>query len=56
MGNRHADGQAVSLHNGLSKKKAEPGSPRPPPRRARGQMAALVHATPQQMHRVFIEK
>lgn len=64
IGNRHADRQAVVLHNGRSKKPG-PGSPPPPPHPARGQMAAeeseqaaaaLSHATPQQMHRLFIEK
>lgn len=46
-------------------KRPEPGFPPPPPLRARGQMAAEesdgaaaahFHATPQQMHCLFIEK
>lgn len=43
IGNRHADRQAVLLHNSRcikKKKKTRPGSPPPPPRPARGQMAA----------------
>lgn len=65
IGNRHAVRQAVLLHNGCSKKKKKnrpwlSSASRP----ARGQMAAeeseqaaaLSHATPQQMHRLFIEK
>lgn len=42
--------------------KTQSGSPRLPPRSARGQMAAeeskqaLLHGTPQQMHCLFIAK